>query len=756
MPDARVLGYADRRSLRAGERLAFKVSCHGAERYAARIVRLTSPQVFPDADHPEFHPEPMNAAIDGTYPARAQPLAAGSCGIVGAQGGFAITDSFTLCAFIWPTLPGDGAQCILGTRSEAAGTGMALMLDAEGRPGLWLGRGRSEPALVPAAGPRLRPQRWYFVAASLDAASGRVVVASIPVAGHHFDADGPVIMSDRVAAPAVAGDAPLVIAAAWTQAPDSGPRRTGLHFNGRIERPALLAAALDVEDLEDLAAAGATRPPHPQALGDWDFSLAIDSQRIVDRSPHGREGELVNLPTRAVTGSAWRGARHDWRAVPGEYGAIHFHDDDLDDARWDTDFVLDVPTDWRSGCYAAHLVAGDAEFWVPFFVRPALGEAGRNARTVFLVPTCTYAAYANFRARVIGRWNELYHGRLTVLDRTDWLMQDFPALASSTYDVHRDGSPVVHATMLQPVTNFRPTGRIYKFCQDLLIVDWLEKSGIAYEIVTDDDLHAEGAAALAPYACVVSGSHPEYYTTAMLDGLEAFLRAGGRLMYLGGNGFYWRTAFHPTLPGVVEVRRKGQGFLGPTSVPEGQFSFTGEAAGTWLAAGRPPNLICGVGFVTQGFDACEGYRRMPGSRNPRAAFVFEGVTEEVIGDYGMLQGGAAGYEIDRADAALGTPAHALVLASSDNHSNIYEVSASSFLDLLPKQHEGDRDPLRADMVFFETPGGGAVFSVGSIAWCGSLAHNGYRNDVARITGNVLRRFVDPEPFVLPAPGAASS
>jgi N,N-dimethylformamidase len=235
----------------------------------------------------------------------------------------------------------------------------------------------------------------------------------------------------------------------------------------------------------------------------------------------------------------------------------------------------------------------------------------------------------------------------------------------------------------------------------------------------------------------------------MLDGLETFLRDGGRFMYLGGNGFYWRTAFHATLPGVVEVRRKGQGFLGPTSVPEGQFSFTGEVAGTWLSVGRPPNLICGVGFVTQGFDACEGYRRRPASRDPRAAFIFDGVKNQLFGDFGMLMGGAAGYEIDRADVALGTPAHALVVAASDNHSNIYEVSASSFMDLLPKQHAGDTDPLHADMVFFETPGGGAVFSVGSIAWCGSLAHDGYRNDVARITGNVLRRFVDPTPFVMP-------
>ena len=51
----------------------------------------------------------------------------------------------------------------------------------------------------------------------------------------------------------------------------------------------------------------------------------------------------------------------------------------------------------------------------------AAGQAA-EARAAFLVPTCTYAAYANFRSRVTGRWNELYHGRLTVLDRTDWLL----------------------------------------------------------------------------------------------------------------------------------------------------------------------------------------------------------------------------------------------------------------------------------------------------------------------------------------------
>jgi N,N-dimethylformamidase len=33
--------------------------------------------------------------------------------------------------------------------------------------------------------------------------------------------------------------------------------------------------------------------------------------------------------------------------------------------------------------------------------------------------------------------------------------------------------------------------------------------------------------------------------------------------------------------------------------------------------------------------------------------------------------------------------------------------------------------------------------VGSINWLGSLGWNGYANNVARVTENVLRRFMDP-------------
>jgi N,N-dimethylformamidase len=58
-----------------------------------------------------------------------------------------------------------------------------------------------------------------------------------------------------------------------------------------------------------------------------------------------------------------------------------------------------------------------------------------------------------------------------------------------------------------------------------------------------------------------------------------------------------------------------------------------------------------------------------------------------------------------------------------------------------------RDLIHADLTFFETAGGkGAVFSTGSITFCGSLPHNGYDNDVSRLMKNVIDRFLDPRPF----------
>ena len=85
------------------------------------------------------------------------------------------------------------------------------------------------------------------------------------------------------------------------------------------------------------------------------------------------------MPARGVTGYNHHGEETDFRQAPLQYGAIHFHRDDLEDARWPVAFEFTVPDDLPSGVYAAWLTAGDDEDHLPFTVRPPRGTPARRS-----------------------------------------------------------------------------------------------------------------------------------------------------------------------------------------------------------------------------------------------------------------------------------------------------------------------------------------------------------------------------------------
>ncbi len=411
-----------------------------------------------------------------------------------------------------------------------------------------------------------------------------------------------------------------------------------------------------------------------------------------------------------------------------------------------------MPEDLSSGVYAVRLRAGDDESYCTFFVRPPRGRA--TSKIAFLASTVTYMAYANYQWQMHEYFAEVTDLSWTPFDGDDLFLHLHPEAGLSTYDTHSDGSGVRYASRLRPVVNTAPKTALgsYNLNLDTLVLGWLEACGIACDVITDEDLHHEGVALLERYRAVVTGAHPEYFTTPMWDGVRGYLARGGRLAYLGGNGFIWRCAMSAEMPGVIELRRAEDGIRYRDEEPgEYYHEFTGEYGGLWRRLGTAPQALVGVGTVAVGFDASGVYRRTPASQDTRAAFIFEGIGEdETIGDFGYLGGGASGGEIDASDPMLGTPPHALVVASSEGHSeNTWLVPDETGFH--HSAMDGAQNPrVKADMTFFETPAGGAVFSVGSIAWSASLPHNGYDNNVARISENVLRRFLDDAPFTMPA------
>lgn len=750
----RLLGYTDRLSAAPGETVRFMVSCEH-EHYEAQLVRLIHGDTSPAG--PGFRQEVIPSAFDGRRTGKHEDIRTGSFAEIILPDGDLAGESFTFAVFVAPWNPADGEQVIASQGNPFdGGGGWALGLDADGCLELVLGG--ITPSRHRITGPVPRWQ-WYFAAISVDVAQSLASVSSRPARPMPGDE------SSRSIAVELAGakldiTAPLILAATRDAA-----GRTVRHFDGKLDRPRLLARACDEKDIDRLASDPDRFVEAPDVLGAWDFAVGVDTATVLDASPRGLHGRLVNMPTRAVTGYNYTGRETDFRLAPAEYGAIHFHRDDLEDAGWAVDFEFTVPEELPSGIYAAWLRAGDDEDHLPFIVRPARGEPRNNVAV--LISTMTYLVYQNFTDIGKGVWREAsgYVGNALTHPYADPTL--FPEVFAyidqnslyGPYDVHRDGSGVCYASLLKPILNLRPKFRYrtmgvpVRLPADLYLIDWLEHVGIDVDVVTDHDLHNEGADLLKPYRVVISSSHHEYWTTPMMDALSGYLEQGGRLMYLGGNSFYGVVSVDRERPHAVEVRRWGSSW--PFEVPpaERRHSTTGEPGGTWRNRGRGPHAIVGMGTAGAGFDRGSPYKRMPDSHDPRVAFIFAGLgADELIGDVPSLQlrWGAAGYEFDRVDTELGSPATTLVLASSVrfNQSHVgmlddrlwYMQGRDSAVVEEPQRPGRPHRFARSDMSYLEYPRGGAVFAAGAISWRASLSAYGYDNNVARVTENVLRRF----------------
>jgi N,N-dimethylformamidase len=436
----------------------------------------------------------------------------------------------------------------------------------------------------------------------------------------------------------------------------------------------------------------------------------------------------VNHPLTAVKGVRWTGESHDRRLVPDHYSAAHFNSDAMTDAGWASTTELAIPADAESGVYAFELTRTSGERAYASFVISAATR--KRNRLAVLLPTYTYLAYSNASDSMRGP--NSFPGPYAAEQLID---RSAGAFGRSIYDRFADRSGVVIVSERRPMVSFGPDHQPWGYNIDSWLLDWLAREGISFDVVTDHDLHRYGRDALNGYDCVVTGHHPEYVTTRMWDGVAAWLAGGGRLMYLGGNGFYWRTAVDDT--GAIEVRRAEDGtrpFIGEPG--EYVHAFSDEVGGLWRRLGRPPQSLVGVGMAAQGFSRAAHYRKSSDAGDPRVAFVFDGVDSDTFGDRGALGGGASGYEIDRYDRELGSSSGAFLLATSEGHAPDMLRTKEELLSFVPPFM--DRRA-RSDVVL-SPYGNGDVFAVGSMVWVAALHCD---PGVARITRNVIQRFLDP-------------
>ena len=721
-----IVGYTDRLTVEPGQTVDFKVSC-AEPHFKASLVRLIHGDTNPAG--PGFKSQHIPSTIEGAHEGRHQPLRPGSHVRIPYRNGLTPDASFSIHLWMWVNTVTGGRQTLLSQGVVDDG-GYALSME-DGRIAARVG-----DQVVTVTDPVL-PRRWYSVAAVFDALAGEMRLDVVPKALNRVPERYSVRSSVGTPTP---GAADVLIGAEQLSGGVAGN-----FYNGKIDSPRVYPAALHDAELEVIRQ-DASNQAAGSPLAAWNFAADISNWTVTD-AVGGFHGHTINKPMRGATGHNWDGSETSWAHAPAQYGAIHFHDDDLADAGWGTTFQWTVPDELPSAVYAAHLTAGDAEDYVPIFVRPRHG--GPTARIALLIPTFSYLAYAN---------EQLLNNPLLSAEI------DYPSQVQdryivengllSLYDKHSDGSGVCYSSRLRPVVNMRPKcnmawldggkGSPHQFNADLHIVDWLHENGYEADIYTDEDLHREGHTLLAPYKAVLTGSHHEYWSGEMIDATQRYLQDGGRLLSLCGNGMYWVTQLDPETGTSVEIRRRGPATRMWEPEPgEAHLSSTGELGGIWRFRGRGPQSWIGAGYTAETAGLGRPFRRTEQSHHEDVAFIFDGVEGDLIGDFPCLVNsyGAAGFEFDRADPALGTPAETVILATADGFDDDAQGAIDDVL-LSDSSQGGTQSPLvRADMTFLTYPAGGAVFSVSSIAWAGCLSYNGYDNNVSRITRNVLQEFI---------------
>jgi len=715
-----ITGYLDRFSHRPGETFTAHVALRTPGPARARLVRVMSGD--PNPAGPGLRCEDLATVFATDFAGQNQPVTLGSYGKISPAPSRDATAACTWTALVQTGLPGE-TRIVL---SETAGDlRVTLRAGAVGTQAELAWPGGS---LVLQTDAVLRARRWYRVWLSADPSTGEVTIGQTDAADN--------------STAAATGQAPglclptggsLLIAA-------ENPRSPSGHFTGKIEEPALLAGALRAWPK---ALVRADLP----AIALWDFALAIDSQTIVDTGRQNCHGTLVNTPTRAIVGARWSGTEHCWRHAPADYAAIHFHDGDLDDCHWQPSFTFTVPETLKSGAYALHLTCAEGEDWLPLYILTK--RQGPHAPIAFLASTFTYQAYAN-HAR--GTADADYTARVKEWGAYPHNADDWPLYGRSTYNKHADGSGISLSSRRRPILTMRPGyltfhdpmgSGLRHYPADSHLLAWLTAKGLDFDVVTDEDLDDEGLDLIAPYKTVLTGSHPEYHTPGTLDALAAYTNTGGKLAYLGGNGFYWRIARDKSRPHMIEIRRAEGGIRAWAAEPgEYYHAIDGQMGGLWRRNRRPPQQLAGVGFSGQGKFEGTHYSRLPASYEGELAWVFAGINEEIVGDYGLSGGGAAGFELDRADPMLGTPENTVILARSEDPPKSFVAVHEELLGATNTiSGESAPDLMRGEIVYFDTPSGGAVFSVGSITFCGSLWRDGkFDGPISRLLENVVRKF----------------
>tara|TARA_B100001996_G_scaffold110167_1_gene83344 strand:+ start:187 stop:2325 length:2139 start_codon:yes stop_codon:yes gene_type:complete len=701
-----LIGYCDRLSVRPNEEISFKVSSECKSDFNATLYRSFSSD--PNPNGPRIQEEKAeNFFSSKSFKSIKQNYFPGSYAISSEKLKINTQNSFKINVSFLSTLQNKAKQYLFEIDR------LCIYIDENYQVSCnFYGQNISLPN-------KISIRNWYKIQLEFNALKKSVTLSQSDVNKQFTEVKNQTVIKntpERI-------DGKVILAASGKEVKISN------FFNGKIENPSVF-----IENTKNKF----------EPLVKWDLSKSIPTSIIKDSSGHKIDLKTINFPTRGVTGSKWDGSEMSWKHCPEHYTAIHFHEDDIYDFEWETSFTFKVPKGIPSGIYVMRISCEKYEDNIPFFVCPPKKQVTSNLCVI--IPTFTYTVYGN-HARP--DYNDSWQEKIKKWNAYPYNPSSFKSYGLSTYNFHSDGSGICHASYLRPLLNLKvgyltfgasDCSGLRHFQADSHLVSWLNNKDIKFDILTDEEVHNERYEVLKNYKTIMTTSHPEYHTKETLAAFHEYTGEGGNLIYLGGNGFYWKVCLHEENNKIIEIRRAEDGIRAWASEPGEYYNaFDGSYGGLWRRNGIPPQKLTGVGFSAQGQFTGSYYLRK--NYDKEFNWVFKGINENKIGNFGLSGGGAAGFELDRVDYKLGTPENCKILASSEGHDSDYVLVPEEHLThLTTVPGEPLKSLLRADMVYFENTNGGKVFSTGSITFCGSLPYNNFKNNISTLLGNILDNF----------------
>jgi N,N-dimethylformamidase len=755
MAELKIFGYANKLSIKQGGSIDFHVNADGTDTAEAQLVRLIHGDEH--LDGPGFLEEEIDSPVNGTWDVKKQFTQLGAyLEVNDPDRKLSINDSFSMCCFIYPTIVHKGVrQSIMGRWDTSSNEGYCLGVNKKGHLEFWVGDG-TEVDYVTSELPLLN-KVWYFVGVSFNNETGEATLYQEGVLNRYnslIGKVGPFDFNSKVRSTFKfqqknQDETPFLMAGSLD---NHGLRGNFVSdsYSGKIDRPGVCNRVISPEEMDRISSG--EMPPEDSIVAYWDTTKGYNEggigQTVIDVGPFKLNAQGVNHPVRAMTGWNWSGKNDCFRLAPDEFGGIEFHAESVTDCKWDVTNSLTIPKDLESGVYAIRLRVGNGrgleEEYVVFFVR----MAKPTAKLCFLVPTASYLAYGNEKLSFDAEIIQPMTGQPPIISDIDIETYERRDFGLSTHDSYDDGAGVCFSSYKRPIVNMRPKYRIssmnitWQFPADLSIIAWINDCGYDCDFITDDDLHREGVSALEPYNCIITGTHPEYVSEKMLDAQEDYVAGGGRLIYTGGNGYYWCVGFDEEEPACMEVRKLDSGMRSWTAkAGEHYLQTTGGRSGLWRNKGRAPQKLVGVGFIAEGFETSAPFRKMPDSYHRSVSWIADGIEGEIIGDEGLAYGAAAGIELDRYDLSLGTPPHTKIIASSGGHTDNYVLATEELLYAYAGLIGTLDYRIRGDITYFTAPNNGAVFSTGSIAFGQALPANNFKNTASKLLKNVVDNFI---------------